>query len=92
VQHFFSVLIRYVLLQGFVPYLGPFYFISLMHLSRIFRGFVLSGFENSRGLAKNKIGHSDPSVDRTIEIVRQLEQVLRSYRMVFKEKEKYEPL
>ena len=80
---FFSVFIRYVLLQGFVPYLGPFRFISLIHLSQAFRGFVLSGFENSRGLPENKIRHSDPSVDRTIEIVRQLEQVFESYRMVF---------
>jgi hypothetical protein len=81
---FFSLFIRYVPLQGFIPYLGPFCIISLIHLSFASRGFVLSCFENSRGLPKNKIRHSDPSVDRTIESVRQLEQVFESYRMVFK--------
>ena len=81
----FSVFICYVLLQGFVPYLGPFYFISLIHLSHAFRGFVLSGFKNSRGLPNNKICYSDPSVDRIIEIVGQLEQVYEPYRKVLKE-------
>ena len=69
VQRFVLVFIRYVLLQDFVPYLGPFYLISLINLTRAYRGFVLSGLENSRGLPKNKIRHSDPSVDKTIEIV-----------------------
>jgi hypothetical protein len=54
-------------------------------LSRAFRGFVLSVFENSRGLPRNKIRHSDPSVDRTIEIVGQLEQVFEPHRTVLKE-------
>jgi len=58
---------------------------SLMNLTRAFRGFVLIGFENSRGHPKNKIRHSGPSVGRTIEIGRQLERVFESNRMVFKE-------
>jgi hypothetical protein len=63
-------------------------FISLIILSLAFRGFVLSGFETSQGLPKNKIRHSDSSVDRTIEIVQQQEQVFESYPVVVKEMKK----
>jgi hypothetical protein len=55
------------------------------HLSLAFHGFVLFGFANSRGRPKNKVHHSDPSVDRSIRIVGRLEQVFEPYRMSWRE-------
>jgi hypothetical protein len=50
-----------------------------------FLWFVLCGFTN-RGVAlRIKIHHSDPSTERSFKIVRQLENALEPYRMVFKE-------
>ena len=83
-QHFslFSF-VRYCSRLCTVP--RRFLFHLVIHLSHAFRGFVLSGLENSPCPPKKKGRHSDPSVDRIIEIIRQLEQVFESYRIVFKE-------
>jgi len=85
VQHFFFVFVRYVLLTRLRTVPSPFVFYLfdtfIPRLSRV----RTSGFENSRVLPKNKIRHSDPSIDGTIEIVRRFQQVFEAYRMVFKE-------
>jgi hypothetical protein len=59
-----------------------------LHSPLALRGFVLPGVA-----PRIEVNHSDPSVDRTIKIVRQIEEVFEPYSMMFKElKRREKPL
>lgn len=50
-----------------------------------FREFVLRGFVNSQCPPRIKVHHLDPSMDRSIKIIQQSEQVFEPYHMMFRE-------
>jgi hypothetical protein len=56
-----------------------------IHTSFALRGFVFRGCANSQRRPKIKVHHSDPSVDRSVGIVRQIHQVFETNRMLFEE-------